>query len=252
MTGSAAWIRHFRWNAAHPELLPWEATEGLAPEVVADLAPSIRLFQLGEGSDGAGLRRRAAESRLAREDPLFSTALVHFIGEEQRHSADLGRWLDKHGIPRLESQWADTLFRRLRALAGLELSVAVLVTAEIASVPFYRALGRATGSRLLEGLCGRILREESDHLHFEACTLARLRQGRSRLVRDLAIAAHWLFLCGTLLVVLRQNRRVFALAGWGLRDVYDAGLGAFADMAVCIEREIRLGREETVAVAVPS
>ena len=64
-------------------------------------------------------------------DPLFAGALEIFIKEEQQHSRYLAAFMESQSIPRLQKHWVDRVFRKLRGLAGLELSLTVLVTAEI-------------------------------------------------------------------------------------------------------------------------
>lgn len=98
--------------------------------------------------------------------------------EEQRHSACLLRFMQREGIPAASSHWVDTVFRRLRVLAGLELSLRVLVSAEIIAIPYYRALGAATRSPLLRAICARILQDEAVHLRFQASSLSRLSASR--------------------------------------------------------------------------
>ena len=94
--------------------------------------------------------------------------------EEQRHSAYLLRFMQREGIPVSSKHWVDTVFRRLRVLGGLELALRVLVSAEIIAIPYYRALGAATQSPLLQAICATILQDEAAHLRFQASMLWRL------------------------------------------------------------------------------
>src|SRR5215212_8244718 len=129
------WFEYFQ-NNIWPTM-PWASPYRLTSEEIAAVASSIQQFELGEGSEGHGFLRRA---RAATGDPHFVATLELFIKEEQRHSASLGRFLDLHGVPHLKKHWLDQIFRRIRRLAGFELIVTVLVTAEIIAVPYYRAL----------------------------------------------------------------------------------------------------------------
>jgi hypothetical protein len=184
-----------------------------APEVRA-VGHSIQQFQLGEYARGRGLRRRAASDPLLGSDRWFLEALDLFIAEEQGHSGMLGRFLDREGIPRLTDNWLDGAFRGLRKLAGLEVCVTVLVTAEILAVPFYQALRDATRSPLLRNICTRILRDEAAHLKYQALTIALVRRRASKLGRRVRRFCHWTLLHGTALLVWQQHRRVFSAAGW--------------------------------------
>jgi hypothetical protein len=196
---SLPWLLYFQDNRT-PSPHPWDDPYRLTPAERETVSASVQQFQLGEGSDGSSFFSRGAELAA---DPDFLPSLRLFVAEEQRHSAELGRFLDREGIPRLARHWVDQVFRRLRKLAGLEVMVRVLVTAEIIALPYYRALREATRSPLLRSICSRILSDEDAHLRYQAATLLRL--GRRRWVD---VAHRWL-LYATLLVVWKEHRRVF-------------------------------------------
>ena len=124
--------------------LPWGDAYRLTPRERSAIEKSIQQFQLGEGSEGRRLLQRGEAYAREAGDADFVAALTLLIGEEQRHSAHLGRFMKRQGIPIVTDHWVDTVFRRLRVLAGLELSLTVLVTAELIAVPYYRALREAT------------------------------------------------------------------------------------------------------------
>lgn len=178
------------------------------------MTASLQQFQLGEGSEGKGLKQRAKASALAIDDPDFLPALDLFIREEQRHSGDLGRFLDREGIARLKAHRVDGVFRRVRKLAGLELSLSVLVTAEIIAVPYYAALAEATASPLLRAICARILEDEMDHLRYQSHNLSTLRS-RRRWHADLS---EWIgraaLMFGALLIVWKQHHGLFRAGGY--------------------------------------
>ena len=146
-------------------------------------------------------------------DPMFGAALDIFIKEEQQHSRYLAAFMESQSIPLLQRHWVDTVFRRLRGLAGLELSLTVLVTAELIAVPYYRALRGATSSPILKMICTRILEDESNHLKFQASMLARVAPARPAAVHGSLSELHRLFLLGTILVVWIEHRAVFEAAG---------------------------------------
>ena len=123
------WYDHFLHNEPRPRELPWDDLYRLSRGELRAVAASIRQFQLGEWARGRGLMRRAEADPRVASTPWILDALKLFIAEEQRHSAILGRFLDREGIPWLEAHWVDHLFRRLRKLAGIETCLAVLVTA---------------------------------------------------------------------------------------------------------------------------
>ncbi len=207
--------------------MPWHDAYVLTGQERAAIEKSIQQFQLGEGSNGERLLKRGRAYSRAVMDPDFVSALGLFIKEEQRHSEYLAHFMRLQSIPRLESHWVDTVFRRLRGLAGLELSLRVLVTAEIIAMPFYRALREATGSPLLQAISARILQDEAAHLRYQSSMLARLGQGRARLWRRLFGALHSLFLLGTLFIVWVGHRRVFVASNYSFRRFKEETIGEF-------------------------
>src|SRR4051812_26649114 len=91
---SARWVAYFHANAGRRRPVPWEDGAGVTVEEVAAITPSLRGWQLGETSDGRHLLTAAARYAARENDPEFLTAVRLFIAEEQRHGADLGRFLD--------------------------------------------------------------------------------------------------------------------------------------------------------------
>jgi len=208
------WFQYFQ-NNLWPAI-PWDDPYRLTAAEAAAVAASIQQFELGEGSEGNAFIRRARTFAEAAADSEFVPTLQLFIKEEQRHSASLGRFLDMHGVPHLKKHWLDQIFRRLRRMAGLELIVTVLVSAEIIAVPYYRALHNATHSPLLRALCRQILIDEAVHLQYQAETLSGLREGRSTIRRALTELAHAFLLHGTVLAVWLEHRKVFLCGGYTL------------------------------------
>jgi hypothetical protein len=215
-TESESWCRYFLSRAAAPDRLPWDDPTTLSPAESRRMQSSIQQFQLGEGSRGSRLLKRGQDYAEATGDPHFVAALSLFVKEEQRHSALLLRFMQREGIPATPSHWVDTVFRRLRVLAGLELSLRVLVAAEIIAIPYYRALGGATRSPLLQAICARILQDEAAHLRFQASLLARLTTRRPLFADRIVAGMHRLFLLITCRVVWFEHGRVFRAAGYSL------------------------------------
>jgi hypothetical protein len=137
-----------------------------------------------------------------------------FIAEEQRHASDLGRFLRLNGIPLVKTTFADRVFRKLRNLfPGLELSISVLVTAEIIAKVYYAAVQQATGSRILRRLCEQILRDEEAHVPFQGEQIARLRAGRRPLASAGTMLLQQFLFCGAVVVVWQRHRSVMQRAG---------------------------------------
>jgi hypothetical protein len=208
--------------------MPWDDPYVLSGTERDTIQHSIQQFQLGEGSEGRRLLDRGRAHSRAVGDPRFADALSLFVKEEQRHSGHLLRFMRGQRIPAVSSHWVDSVFRHLRVLAGLELSLRVLVTAEIIAVPYYRALGRATASHLLRAISERILQDEAAHLKFQSSMLSRLGAERRPVLRRLISRLHRLFLVGTLFIVWVEHGSVFRAAGYAFEEF---ALEALADFA---------------------
>ena len=212
------WVRYFRANAAEPHL-PWSDGYRLSGAERVAVIESIQQFQLGENAQGRRLLQRVEEL-----DAEYARALRFFIQEEQRHSELLRQFLLTQGARCLQRHWVHAVFRRVRGLAGLELRMRVLATAEVLAIPYYTALREATGSPLLRSICSRILSEEVEHLRFQAFTFARFGLRRSALSRTLARIAHRWVLMATTLLVWMEHARVFRAGGYSLRTLWEQSL----------------------------
>jgi len=214
---SRKWLRHFSLRSMTALHVSRRAAIQLTTKELETLTKSIQQFQLGEGSRGERLLLRGKKYAKAVNDLLFVDALALLIKEEQQHSRYLAAFMESQGIPLVSRHWVDTVFRKLRGLAGLELSLTVLVTAELIAVQYYRALRGATGSPILKMICTRILEDEASHLKYQSSMLARVASGRSAIFRRVVGRMHWLFLLGTLLVVWVEHRAVLRAGGYDFR-----------------------------------
>lgn len=206
------WIHFFQHNSwSASDLCPaGEAT--LSPEERELIAASLQQFQLGEGSDGLGLMRRTNQFSSKKSIASLPEAMQRFIREEQRHSAVLGLLLDRESIPRLNHHWVDRIFRKIRNLAGFELMLTVLVTAEFIAIPYYTAIHDATNSECLPRIVRRILNDEAQHLQFQADNLSLCAAERSDLGRFLTVAIQWLVLSLAAALVYSMHSRLFRKA----------------------------------------
>ena len=224
---SQAWCDYFLANQPLEDELPWDDARVLSPVEKQAIMRSIQQFQLGERAEGRRLLKGGRAFGLEVGDAHFATALSLFIQEEQRHSAQLLAFMSRQGIPPVETHWVDSSFRWLRNLAGLEVSLRTLVTAEIIAVPYYRALRAATPSPLLRAICARILKDEAGHLRFQASMLSRIGARRSRGANRLIFLAHRLFLFGTVVLVWREHRSVFRRARYSFSRLLREAMSGF-------------------------
>jgi hypothetical protein len=208
---SREWLELFQTNE-EPEALPREGAH--LSEVEKDaVISSVQEFQLGENSEGKHLHRLAREYACKSGDGDYLRAVEYFIREEQRHARYLKEFLAAEGFGTIKHRWADTAFRKLRHLANLEVSISVLITAEIIAKVYYAALGEATGSPMLRRICHRILRDEEAHVRFQAERLTILRRTRSGPgVRATALLHRTMFL-GACLIVWHNHGKAIRRGG---------------------------------------
>lgn len=213
------WVDYFYQNAPEPTL-PWSEAGRLSETEKRAVIASIQQFQLGEGASGARMLERAQRFSRQTGDLGLIAALKLFVREEQRHSKILARFLQTESAPCLRTHWVHSAFRWVRGLAGLELCLKVLVTAELLARPYYAALHDATRSPLLRSICKRIFEEEGAHLRFQAFTLSRFQKRRKRLMTALLKAAHLALLVGAAALVWCEHRSVFRAADRTFRQVW--------------------------------
>ena len=204
----------------------------LTTEELTAVTKSIQQFQLGEGLRGQRLLDRGKAFGNKVNDPCFVGALELFIKEEQQHSKYLAHFMQSQNIPLISHHWVDTIFRKLRGLAGLELSLTILVTAELIAVPYYRALRQATHSLTLRNICTRILEDENAHLRFQASMLGRVASDRQPVWKRAISELHWLFLLGTIFVVWAGHHSVFESAHIGFRQFMEDTLREFREWEI--------------------
>ncbi|MCU1295607.1 MAG: hypothetical protein JWP08_4457 [Bryobacterales bacterium] len=213
------WVEYFYQNAPEPEL-PWNHSARLSGAEKRAVIASIQQFQLGEGASGKRMLDRA--QRFSREtgDLGLIAALKLFLREEQRHSRILARFLQVENAPCLRKHWVHGAFRAIRGIAGLELCLKVLVTAEVLARPYYAALRDATGSTLLRSICQLIFDEEGAHLRFQAFAISRFQNRHRAGTRALIKNAHAVLLASTAALVWIEHHSVFRSAGRTFRQFW--------------------------------
>jgi hypothetical protein len=202
------WHDYFVQNSENKSDFRWNAEDRLTADEKRCLSKSIAAFQLGEYSEGKGLMK-AADAFAKRYDNVYLSSITRlFIGEEQNHALLLRRFMEWNGIPLMKHNWTDRVFRRLRKNVGFELSITVLITAEIISLVYYEALKNATRSGLLKSICSKILLDERVHVKYESELLGFIRQSDSVVRRALLSMLQRVLLMGTVLVVYFSHRKV--------------------------------------------
>ena len=214
MQHSEEWVQYFRGNGLVAMRIPWHLGADLTADEKAAIAHSIRLFQLGENSEGRHLMQYAREWAARLGDSAYVEAIRLFIAEERRHSSALARFMEINGIAPITRGFSDSVFRRMRNILGtLELSLSVLVTAEIIAKVYYPALHAATESEVLKIICEQVCRDEIAHVEFQTAQLARLRANRSRTARLVTGLLHRMLFYPTAMLVAFSHRAVVRRAG---------------------------------------
>jgi len=218
MRTSTEWLRYYETNARNLLTIPWERGAELSAEEAAAIEASVAEFQRGESGEGRHLIRYARRYAEETGDADYITAIRLFILEEQRHARDLARFLTINRLPLARGSFADAVFRRLRNVFGtLEMSIAVLITAELMAQVYYAALRVATQSVVLERLCEQILRDEERHVEFQAERLGILRAKRRAVAYQTTMSFQRALFAATCVVVWRVHRDAFRAGGFGFR-----------------------------------
>ncbi len=210
------WLNHFEYHAEHPRRIPAGIPNELTSAERSLIAASLATFQLGEQSSGSNLLRAAYCFAQEHEAPEIARITELLIREEQQHSVLLRSFMAGHGIPTVGHHWTDAVFRWVRQLAQLELSLSILVSAELIGNVYYRALEVATGCQRLRLLCRMLVADELAHVGFESDLLMGLRARRAAPVRVVHDLVHRTFFVCTAVVVWATHRAVLEAAGYGV------------------------------------
>ncbi|MGH8201581.1 MAG: hypothetical protein ACREVO_14670 [Steroidobacteraceae bacterium] len=213
-TNLRIWLNHFEYHAEQPRGTSSGALNALRPEERRLIARSIATFQLSEQSDGTGLLRAACHFARGHGDELLPRITELFIREQQRHARLLREFMDAHGIRSKCRHWTDVIFRRVRRLAGFELYLHVLITAELLGNVYYRALESATGCQRLSVLCLTLIADELAQIGYESELILELRARRPEVSRTLIRLAHRAFFHGAAWAVWISHRAVLRHAGY--------------------------------------
>lgn len=219
---SKAWYGYFVENKQAVSAMPWELGVSLSDGERRAVVESMQDFQLGESSEGKHLLAFAARYAHDANDPYYLKCIELFIAEENKHGGFLAEYLKGLGLPCRTRTWTDSVFRALRKWAGLEVSLSVLITAEIIATVYYVALKNATTSPLLQKICDQILYDETRHVRFQSERLAVLRKARGPFLLWFSRMAHIKLFFGTCLVVWLRHAKTFQAGGFSFPQYWHA------------------------------
>lgn len=203
------WIQYFQYNNANLLKLDFSHKNELSSQELELITPSIKAFQIGEGSEGKHLSKVVKKFANKTNYLKYEEIMKWFILEENRHSQTLKKYMDIYNIKIVESMWIDNIFRTLRKLVGLECEVIVLVTAEMIALSYYTALSNATESELLKTICKQMLNDELKHVVLQSDTLHRISKHRNNIINGTIRTIRKLIMKITCFVVWHQYRDLF-------------------------------------------
>ena len=202
------WIEYFKYNNMHLLKLDFNNTE-LSNEEIELITPSIKAFQIGEGSEGKHLSKVVEKFAIKNDYKEYQEIMKYFIAEENRHSQTLKKYMEIYKIEPVQKLWIDNIFRLLRKMMGLECEVIVLVTAEMIALSYYTALANATNSKLLKTICTQMLNDELKHVVLQSDTLYRISKNRNVIVNKLVRIIRKLIMHCTVFVVWHKYKKLF-------------------------------------------
>ncbi|WP_202183110.1 ferritin-like domain-containing protein [Chitinophaga solisilvae] len=213
MHSSAEWVAHFKENATRHRI-NWQLSPAVTAAAIRELLPSLQAWQLGETSEGSHLLSAAKKYAAKIQDPQYVEAVSLFIKEEQKHGASLGRYLDAIGAERIQQNWGDTLFRKIRYFnTSMEIWTVAVIVVESTAQLFYQSLKDATPCKLLQQICTDILIDEASHITFQQERLAIIFQDRRSWLKRARIPAYGIFFYATSCLVWMAHRPVFKAGG---------------------------------------
>lgn len=203
------WVEYFKYNNSHLLKLDFGNPGELTEEEKKLITPSIRAFQIGEGSEGKHLSRAVEKYAVRSGYTEYKEIMRWFIVEENRHSQTLKRYMELYGIEPVKGLWIDHVFRLLRKMMGLECEIVVLVTAEMIALSYYTALSGATNSQLLKTICAQMLNDELKHVVLQSDTLHRISKNRNKALNASFRNIRRLLMQATVFVVWNKYKPIF-------------------------------------------
>lgn len=203
------WIEYFKYNNEHLLKLDYNRNKELTEEEKRLITPSIKAFQIGEGSEGKHLSKVVKKFAKKNHYEAYIEIMRWFILEENRHSQTLKKYMEVYGIEPVSKLGIDRIFRILRKQMGLECEIIILVTAEMIALSYYTALGKATNSDLLKTICKQMLNDELKHVVLQSNTLHRISQKRNNLINGLIRMIRKFVMRVTVWVVWHKYKELF-------------------------------------------
>ncbi len=221
------WLNYFERNAQASTGIDWMAQQSLSHAERACISDSIATFQIGEYSEGHGLMKFARHYANIHQEPDLIHITRMFVKEEQNHAGFLKRFMANQDIRLKSYAWSDQVFRIIRRYVGYELSITILIVAELIALTYYRALHEATSNRTLKSICEKILTDEVRHIEFESSMIRSIQLAHHPFRRCLVRGAHQVLYTGTVLVVWVDHQSVLRRGGFTFLQYWCHAMGNF-------------------------
>lgn len=208
------WIKYFEYNNSHLLKIDFNKNSELSEDDITLITPSIRAFQIGEGSEGRHLTKCVKKFADKTGYKEYVKIMEWFILEENRHSHTLKKYMDIYHIESIKKLRIDNIFRFLRKLTGLECEIIVLVTAEMIALSYYTALSNAVNSEVLNIICQQMLNDELRHIVLQSLTLNRIYSDRNKIANSLSRVIRKFIMRSTVFVVWHKYKTLFLKGGY--------------------------------------
>lgn len=229
------WIEYFKYNNSHLLKLDFSIDNELSDYEKQFISPSIKAFQLGEGSKGVHLMKCVKNYTEKTGYYEYTEIMKWFVTEENRHSQTLKKYMQIYDIAPDKRNLLDNIFRLLRKLTGLECEIIVLVTAEMIALPYYTALSDSTNSTLLKTICAQMLNDELKHIVLQSDTLHRISLNRNELINNSVRVIRKILMSITSFVVYHKFSKLFTNGNYSYKK-FKYECKKYLSDSICIEK----------------
>ena len=244
--GTMQWLNHFESSVHQPRVLDWSRGIHVQEPLRTPLLRSLQTIQRGLSSPGLDFRTKVRSAC----PPEYAECIDLYVREKAIHSDLLAKVLWMAGERPISRQWTDFAFRRLRRRFDWAAELMVLLTAEMASAPYFRVLYNAVNDPLLHDVLDSIMVDQSYHLGFHIDHLRGELERRTPAERAMLQQGWAAFFNGVLGVVIFDNGDVFDALGYDrltfwtdARNLFaqvQSGLHGSQHMAAILGRDPRL------------
>jgi len=244
--GTMQWREHFASSVRRDRRVSWDIGVHLPEPVREPVLASLQTFQRGLTSPGMHLRTRVRQQCPAE----YADCVDLYVQEKNIHAELLAQLLWRTGSEPTRRAMIDFAFRRVRRRFDWAREMMILLTAEMASMPFFRVLSSSIDDAVTRQVLESIMADQSYHLGFHIDHLRPELEERDNMER-LVLQQAWSAMFGSLLgVIMVDNRDVFRALGyerltywtdaWNLFAQVQSGLTGSPHLASVIGRDPRL------------